>query len=269
MRGNINSNLPIACAPLQKNHRYDLAILASGGLDSTTLLYDAFTKYDTDKVLAVTMNYGQRHYLQELVCVRYHCKNLGFELVEMNDIVIPHQVGHPLMIPPIGVRPDSIPHLEYSQQDHYYGVADAVPTYVPNRNMILLALLGAEAVVNEIPTIWYGAHAGDAEDGAYPDCAPQFVEGMRAAFLEQGVVLDAPFIKCNKADIVERAIALNVPMEHTWSCYEGGDKPCGVCGTCRQRAAAFKKHGLEDGAYTKDWRLWFVTQEMERRLKKY
>ena len=98
---------------------------------------------------------------------------------------------------------------------------------------------------------YYGAHSDDAAGNAYPDCSDAFNEAMnRAIYLGSGEQLriEAPFVKWTKADVVKKGLELGVPYALTWSCYEGGEKPCGVCGTCRDRAAAFAANGVPDPA---------------------
>ena len=92
-------------------------------------------------------------------------------------------------------------------------------------------------------------HSDDAAGNAYPDCSAAFNDSMnRAIFLGSGnrLRVTAPFIGQTKAQVVARGLALGVPYEKTWSCYAGGDRPCGVCGTCRDRIAAFEANGVTD-----------------------
>ena len=99
--------------------------------------------------------------------------------------------------------------------------------------------------------IYYGAHSDDAAGNAYPDCTEHFYKSMGDAIFEgsgKECSLEAPFINHNKADVVKEGLRLGVPYHLTWSCYEGGDKPCGHCGTCIDRAEAFRANGVEDPA---------------------
>lgn len=99
--------------------------------------------------------------------------------------------------------------------------------------------------------IYYGAHSDDAAGNAYPDCTEHFYQSMGDAIFEgsgKECFLEAPFINHNKADVVKEGLRLGVPYHLTWSCYEGGDKPCGHCGTCIDRAEAFRANGVEDPA---------------------
>jgi 7-cyano-7-deazaguanine synthase len=95
----------------------------------------------------------------------------------------------------------------------------------------------------------YGAHADDAAGSAYPDCSLAFVTAMNQAIVEGTggmLCLEAPFVSVSKAEVVRTGLSLGVPYELTWSCYEGGEKPCGRCGTCIDRSAAFRACGTID-----------------------
>ena len=99
--------------------------------------------------------------------------------------------------------------------------------------------------------IYYGAHQDDAAGNAYPDCSEAFETAMNTAIYEgsgKQLRMEAPFIGCNKADIVKKGLEMGVPYELTWSCYEGGEKPCGKCGTCIDRQKAFAANGVQDPA---------------------
>lgn len=120
-------------------------------------------------------------------------------------------------------------------------------TVVPNRNMILLALAGAWAVSTKSEAIAYAAHAGD--HAIYPDCRPEFAEAMQGALLLcdwHPVRIARPFLAMSKADLVKLGAELGVPFALTWSCYKGGDKHCGKCGTCVERREAFELAGVPD-----------------------
>ena len=99
--------------------------------------------------------------------------------------------------------------------------------------------------------IYYGAHSDDAAGSAYPDCSTEFNDAMNEAiYLGSGkqVRIEAPFVKWTKSEVVKEGLRLKVPYELTWSCYEGADTPCGVCGTCIDRAKAFETNGVKDPA---------------------
>ena len=99
--------------------------------------------------------------------------------------------------------------------------------------------------------IYYGAHADDAAGNAYPDCSSAFHNAINEAIYQGSggqLKVEAPFVSCTKAEVVKTGLELNVPYELTWSCYEGDEKPCGVCGTCIDRAEAFRLNGVKDPA---------------------
>ena len=96
-------------------------------------------------------------------------------------------------------------------------------------------------------------HAGDHT--IYPDCRPQFVDAMSAAIeagTYVGVKVLAPYTQITKTDIVRRGAALGIDYSQTWSCYKGGEKHCGKCGTCRERIEAFHDAGVVDHTVYED-----------------
>ncbi len=120
-------------------------------------------------------------------------------------------------------------------------------TVVPNRNMILLALAAGWAISQKADAIAYAAHGGD--HAIYPDCRPEFAEAMRHAIGLADwhrVELLRPFVTLTKADIVRRGAELGAPLGSTWSCYRGGARHCGRCGTCVERREAFALAGVPD-----------------------
>jgi 7-cyano-7-deazaguanine synthase len=120
-------------------------------------------------------------------------------------------------------------------------------TVVPNRNMVMLAVATAWAVSAKCEAVAYGCHAGDHT--IYPDCRPEFTEAMEGAMLLCDFVpvrLDRPFLHMTKGQIARLGVALGVPYEQTWTCYEGADQPCGKCGACQERAEAFAYAGVND-----------------------
>jgi 7-cyano-7-deazaguanine synthase len=120
-------------------------------------------------------------------------------------------------------------------------------TVVPNRNMILLSLAAGHAISIQYDTVAYAAHAGDHT--IYPDCRPAFADAMEQALKLadwESISLFRPFVNWSKADLVKRGNEIGVPFEHTWSCYAGGEKHCGKCGTCVERKEAFELVGLSD-----------------------
>jgi 7-cyano-7-deazaguanine synthase len=124
-----------------------------------------------------------------------------------------------------------------------------VSTYVPFRNGLFLSCAASVALSKDCQVIYYGAHSDDAAGNAYPDCSDVFNEAMNKAIYEGSghqVEIKAPFVKMTKKDVVAEGLRLKVPYELTWSCYEGHEKACGVCGTCIDRKKAFELNGATD-----------------------
>ena len=141
-----------------------------------------------------------------------------------------------------------IPKESYAEQLEQSSTS-LVSTYVPFRNGLFLSSAASMALSLECSVLYYGAHHDDWAGNAYPDCSLDFVNAMNEAIvLGTGgeLHMEAPFVQWSKADIVKKGLELNVPYELTWSCYEGGDKPCGVCATCIDRARAFELNGIID-----------------------
>lgn len=222
------------------------AVLASGGVDSTTALAQAVERYGAAKVTAVSVLYGQKH-IKELEAAEKIVSYYGVEHISVDAAPL-FQYSRASLLQG---SPEPVPKECYADQLKKTQGKAPVSTCVPFRNGIFLAAaagialsLGSEAVI-------YGAHADDAAGAAYPDCSPAFFEAMAAAVWEgsgRQIRLEAPFLAMNKAAVVEIGLRLRVPYELTWSCYEGGAEPCGQCGTCRDRAAAFAANRVSDPA---------------------
>ena len=208
-------------------------LIFSGGMDSGTLLYDLLNAGDEVECLAI--NYKQRHF-RELDAAKKLCKHLKIKL----DILDLSGLGS--MLKGSSQTDDSVavPFGNYDEPNMKL-------TVVPNRNMFLLAAAGAVAVSRKADRLAYGAHAGDHT--IYPDCRPEFVEAMKSAFQLcdwHNLDLYAPYLDMTKGDICKRGGALNVRYDLTWTCYTGGETPCGKCGSCMERAEAFAFAGMED-----------------------
>lgn len=221
-------------------------VLLSGGVDSTTCLAIAVKKYGTEKVLALSAFYGQRH-KREIESARKVAAFYGVEHKE-TDLSLAFSMSD---CPLLAKSKHDIKHESYAEQLKELGGEGTVDTYVPFRNGLLLSYAAAVAVSVEAGAIYYGAHADDAAGRAYPDCTPEFVDYMNKAIFEgsgRTTHLEAPLINLNKAGVVKLGLELNTPYQFTWSCYEGGEKPCGTCGTCIDRAMAFEANGVKDPA---------------------
>lgn len=218
-------------------------VLLSGGVDSTTCLAVALKDCEPEDVLAVNMYYGQKHQ-REIASARRIAAYYGVEIMELDLSAIFAKSDCSLLI---GSN-NAIPHESYAEQQKETG-GGPVSTYVPFRNGLMLSAAASIAVSVDASQIYYGAHADDAAGNAYPDCSVRFTEAMNRAIYEGTggkVNIIAPFVTFNKAAVVKKGLELGVPYRMTWSCYEGGDKPCGKCGTCIDRANAFKANGVED-----------------------
>jgi 7-cyano-7-deazaguanine synthase len=220
-------------------------VLFSGGVDSTTCLGIAVNKYGADEVLALSLYYGQKH-SRELEAARKIAARYGVKHKELDLALIFADSDCSLL----SGSTEDIPKESYAEQ---LKKTDGKPvsTYVPFRNGLFLASAASIALSNGCTEIYYGAHSDDAAGNAYPDCSSDFNDAInRAIYLGSGEELRvvAPFIGMNKAQVIAEGLKLSVPYELTWSCYEGGDKPCGSCGTCRDRIAAFRANGMDDPA---------------------
>lgn len=208
-------------------------LILSGGMDSATLLYDLLA--NGDEVEAIGVNYKQRHG-KELACAADLCRGLGvrFDVLDLSSLA-GFLTGSSQSDPSVPV-----PFGKYDEPSMKL-------TVVPNRNMFMLAAAGGVAIARKADRLAYGAHAGDHT--IYPDCRPEFVAAMGKAF---GLCdwhtlgLHTPYIDMTKGDICKRGVELRVPYEKTWTCYVGGDRPCGKCGACTERAEAFEFAGVPD-----------------------
>ena len=220
------------------------AVLLSGGIDSTTALAQAVDTYGAENVIALSVLYGQKH-KKELNCAEKIANYYGVQRISF-DVTPLFSYSHNSLMEH---SDKAVPQTSYAEQIEETKGRSPVSTYVPFRNGIFLSAAAGVALSLDCERVVYGAHADDAAGAAYPDCSPAFFDAMKTAVYEGtggGITLEAPFIHMNKADIVAEGLRLHVPYELTWSCYEGGDKPCGLCGTCRDREAAFVANGTID-----------------------
>lgn len=243
-------------------------VLLSGGLDSTTCLHIAMEQAEI--VEAISVDYGQRHG-KEMEYAKRTCERHGIEhkILNIQDILS----GEGVMLSDASV---SIPDISYAD------IKGVSPTYVPFRNGTLLALITAQAQkwvnqqIEELVTyflahgdadtkdeakqkavaqmkdqvaIYFGAHADDAANFAYPDCTPEFTGAMANAISVGSyytIRLFTPLQWMTKVEIVAKGDKLEVDFDNTWSCYKGGEYQCGVCPTCRSRREAFIEAGVFD-----------------------
>lgn len=209
----------------------DSIIILSGGLDSTTMLYE----YKDDIALALSFDYGSNHNARELAFARLHCECLGIP-----HIIIPLDFIHQYFRSSLLEGADAIPEGNYNDDNMR-------STVVPFRNGIMLAIAAGMAETRGLTRIMMANHAGD--HAIYPDCRQSFVDAMNQAITAgtyEGITLFTPYTNLTKADIARHGKALGIDYSETWSCYKGGEKHCGKCGTCTERREALREAGIID-----------------------
>lgn len=209
----------------------DSLIVLSGGLDSTTMLYE----YQDRIAMAVSFHYGSNHNDRELAFAKLHCQRLDIPHMIIRLPFI-KQFFHSSLLE----GAEAIPEGNYDEQN-------MKSTVVPFRNGIMLSIAAGIAENNKLQYIMLANHAGDHT--IYPDCRPEFVEAMNRAVEAgtwNGVRLLTPYTLITKAQIAARGKELGLDYSETWSCYKGGEHHCGVCGTCRERKEALAQAGIED-----------------------
>ncbi len=224
-------------------------VLSSGGVDSTTALGLAVSKYGAENVTSLSISYGQKHD-KEIEAAKKVAAYYGVEQLFL-DLSLIFQYSNCSLLKQSS---EEIPEESYEEQIKKTNGEKPVSTYVPFRNGLFLSSAASIALSRDCSLIYYGAHADDAAGFAYPDCSEVFNNAMNEAIYEGSghqLKIEAPFVKLNKAEVVKMGLELGVPYELTWSCYEGGEKPCGKCGTCLDRAKAFAANGVEDPALRK------------------
>ena len=212
--------------------------LFSGGMDSAVCLYVARSEgYD---LTALSFDYGQRHEkeveaahsLTQALHIPQHV--VRFKLPWKGSALLERDSKMPQSRDP-GKMPQKIP-----------------STYVPTRNSIFLSFAFSCAEAEKAEAIFFGANALDYS--GYPDCRPEYLEafsqamakGTKAGVEGKKIEVKAPLIDLTKKEIVLLGAKLGVPFEKTWSCYAGGDQPCGVCDSCILRAKGFREAGIPD-----------------------
>ncbi|MBE9011634.1 7-cyano-7-deazaguanine synthase QueC [Pseudanabaenaceae cyanobacterium LEGE 13415] len=209
-------------------------VLLSGGLDSATTTAQAIA--DGYDAIALSFRYGQRHD-RELEAAQELVKHFNLSQHFVIDVNLAQWGGSALTDTAIDVPTEGVQ-------------ADVIPiTYVPGRNTVFIAIALSLAEAQNAEAIYLGINAVDYS--GYPDCRPEYLAAFqtlaqlssKAGLEGRAPKLVAPLVMDSKTDIVKRAIALGVPIEKTWSCYQGGKKPCGVCDSCRIRDRALIEAG--------------------------
>ena len=207
-------------------------VLFSSGLDSTTVLYYAMNKgYECHCLI---FDYGQKHN-KEVNNAKNFAKHLKLDY-HVVKTSIPWDTS-------------SLINKDKKIPEHKQIKEGFVPsTYVPGRNTIFLSYAISYAETIKAKKIFLGINAVDFS--SYPDCTPQYLKSMQQVMkaLNNGIEICAPIEKYSKAQIIKLGTKLKVPYEKTWSCYNGKNKPCGKCDSCKLRAKGFKEAGTDDPA---------------------
>lgn len=221
---------------MNNNVKKKAVVILSGGMDSTLSSYIA--KNDGYELIAVHFNYGQRTQAKELEAFRDICNDLNISNKYEIDIPFFTQIGANALtdksidVPITGVEKGIIP-----------------ITYVPFRNGIFLSISAAVAEKEEASALYIGVVQEDSS--GYPDCSDNFINSMKTAINngtkdETSIDIITPLVHLSKAQIVEKAFELNVPLHLTWSCYKEEKEACGVCDSCRLRLNGFKEANKKD-----------------------
>ena len=217
-------------------------VLLSGGLDSSTVLGIISNKIEPENVFALSINYNQRH-RRELESAK---KIAGFFGVDHNHKIMNLDLrafGGSALTSDMEVPTDRT--LEEMGKD--------IPiTYVPGRNTIFISLALSYAETIDADAVALGVNALDYS--GYPDCRPEFIKKFRElsglankrGIEGRPIQIYTPIINMTKAQIIKRGTKLHVPYGLTWSCYNRGEKACGVCDSCKLRLQGFAENGISD-----------------------
>ena len=209
----------------------DSAIIVSGGMDSITLLYDK----KEEIALGISFDYGSNHNAKEIPFAKMHCERLGIK-----HIVINLEFMHQYFKSSLLEGADAIPEGNYADEN-------MKSTVVPFRNGIMLSIAIGIAESNNLKKVFIANHGGDHT--IYPDCRPGFIKAIDEAATTGTYVnvrIEAPYTNITKTDIARRGAELGINFAETWSCYKGGEKHCGKCGTCVERKEALELADVPD-----------------------
>ena len=209
----------------------DSVLIVSGGMDSITMLYE----YKERIALGISFDYGSNHNAREIPFAAMHCERLGIKHIVIN-LGFMHQYFKSSLLE----GAEAIPEGNYDDEN-------MKSTVVPFRNGIMLSIAAGVAESNGLKYVMMANHGGDHT--IYPDCRPEFVSAMSEATrlgTYPGIEVLAPYTGITKSDIARHGKALGIDYAETWSCYKGGEKHCGKCGTCVERKEALAEAGIED-----------------------
>lgn len=219
-------------------------VLSGGGTDSAVCLGMAVDRFGKENVLSLTFNYGQKHAI-ELEYVEKLCNYYDVELKKINVVPIFEESGSALLRHNIEAE---IIKNSYDQQSAKRNGSPLV-TYVPFRNGVLTSIATTLALSTGYGVIIYGLNSWSSNRNSYPDSCSFFHTSMSEAIhIGSGGCVDllAPFVNETKAYVVSYGNKIGVPFQYSYSCYEGREKSCGLCGACRERLLAFEKCHLKD-----------------------
>jgi 7-cyano-7-deazaguanine synthase len=211
-------------------------VLLSGGMDSATAAAEA--RDQGYEIYCLHTSYGQRTADRELECAR----RLADEFDAADFLRI--ETGH---LSAIGAS--SLTDEEMTVEDADLESDEIPSSYVPFRNANLLSMAVSYAEANDCEAVFIGAHSEDFS--GYPDCRPEFFEAFERVVdvgtkPETEISIEVPFVEWSKTDIADRGVGLEVPYEHTWSCYRENEPACGTCDACAFRLQAFQNIGVRD-----------------------
>lgn len=209
----------------------DGIIVLSGGMDSVTMLHE----FASEIKVAVSFDYGSKHNAKEIPFAALHCQQLGIQ-----HIVIPLDFMTRYFKSSLLMGGEDIPEGNYDDEN-------MKSTVVPFRNGIMLSVAAGLAESHGLKRLFIANHFGD--HAIYPDCRAGFIKAMSEAVSEgtyEHIRIEAPYTGISKTNIAKRGAKLGINYAETWSCYKGGEKHCGKCGTCMERKEAFREAGLTD-----------------------
>jgi len=212
-------------------------VLLSGGLDSSVTLAKAI--HDGNEAIALSFRYGQRH-TKELDSARAVCEH--------------YKIKHIIMDIDLSIFRSSLTDtsMNIPERDHGDIGSDIPDTYVPARNIIMMSIAAGLCESVDAGSIYIGVNTVDYS--GYPDCRPEFIEqfqnmlsvGTRAGVEGNPIRIMTPILNMSKKEIVQLGTELNAPLGKTWSCYNGSEKACGRCDSCKLRRKGFADAGIKD-----------------------
>ena len=215
----------------------DAVIILSGGMDSVTMLHE----YASQIALALTFDYGANHAQREIHFAQLHCRQLGIP-----HLIIPLDFMHRHFRSSLLSGAQDIPEGHYEDEN-------MKSTVVPFRNGIMLSIACGIAESHDLSRVMIANHGGD--HAIYPDCREDFIRSMSHA-MQDGtyahIRIDAPYTNLTKTDIAQHGKLMGLDYSQTWSCYKGGDRHCGRCGTCVERREALREADIEDNTEYED-----------------